>query len=368
MRQVAKRHFSASPKPNARRQAVHEVETPVDVRTFRLATVAEEPTVFRGQASPAYPLKESLSKPSLSLPALKAWFIKTGGVWRGDDFSPLFRERLDYVVPYELILSPRNEPHTTKASLQAFLDWLGKSAEPMHRKLFPLLEAQLKQHEPGTDKVATNFVRFDAPLALLDAALHFNTGRDQEGQVTQLYIAQAALSDLPLYFQRHIPVPDLLAAPATTDVAFTGDIYSSSLWLGLEPTFTPWHRDPNHNLFVQMVGAKSVRLLPPDRGRALFREVMTKLGKPAGSSAIRGEEMMQGAEGQAWYDAVWGHHSAADMPEVVVRPTDALFVPKGWWHSVKSVRGKEGRLNASVNWWFRWRNSTPPSARPPKVW
>src|SRR5690606_25599831 len=107
-------------------------------------------TVFRGQAISAYSRRDSPSKPPLSLPALKAWFIKTGGIWRVDDFSPLFREQLAHIVPYELILSPRNEPHTTKASLQAFLDWLEKSPEPMHRSLFPLLEAQMTQHEPGT--------------------------------------------------------------------------------------------------------------------------------------------------------------------------------------------------------------------------
>jgi len=29
---------------------------------------------------------------------------------------------------------------------------------------------------------------------------------------------------------------------------------------------------------------------------------------------------------------------------------DALFIPKGWWHSVK---GLGDGINGSVNWWFR---------------
>jgi len=35
---------------------------------------------------------------------------------------------------------------------------------------------------------------------------------------------------------------------------------------------------------------------------------------------------------------------------VEVSPGDALFIPKGWWHSIKSVGIG---VTASVNWWFR---------------
>lgn len=367
IRQAAKRHFSVSPRLKAR-PGVKDIKTRVDVATFRNMTVAEEPIVFRTQATPTRSPDNIPYKPALSLPALKAWLIP-GGIWRTDDLSPYFREHLSHMVPYELILSSENDRYAPKASWRAFLDWLRGSPKDMHRSLFPLLEAQMEQHKAETDQATTDFVRFHAPLALLDAALHFNTGHGGP-RVTQLYVAQADLADLPRDLQRDVPVPELLAGPATADASLTGDIYNSSLWLGLQPTFTPWHRDPNHNLFVQMCGSKAVRLLPPAAGQALFNKVMTSLGRPAGSSAIRGEEMMQGEEGQAWRDAVWGTGAPENVAEVVVRPRDALFVPKGWWHSVRSVKGHDGRLNASVNWWFRWRNASPPvDRRPPlKVW
>lgn len=63
--------------------------------------------------------------------------------------------------------------------------------------------------------------------------------------------------------------------------------------------------------------------------------------------------MMQGEERLVLHDAVWGNTSPEDnMYEAELEAGDALFIPEGWWHSVKSV-GSDGELNGSVNWWFR---------------
>lgn len=85
-------------------------------------------------------------------------------------------------------------------------------------------------------------------------------------------------------------------------------------------------------------------------------------------ASMRGLEMMRGDERRVLEEVVWGkddgdqEHSthqgqqdgnyvgASGMWEAEVGPGDALFIPLGWWHSVKGVgRGMTG----SVNWWFR---------------
>lgn len=183
-----------------------------------------------------------------------------------------------------------------------------------------------------------------APLDLFLRALEFNSSGTQN-RVTQLYVAQVPLNDLPLELQADLPPPGIVKS------AGKGDIYNSSIWLGLEPTYTSWHRDPNPNLFSQLHSSKMVRLLPPNAGAAIFGEVQSSLGR-SGSSRIRGYEMMYGEEREALHEAIWSGSAPADIQETRLDAGDSLFIPKGWWHSIKSACD-DGRLNCSVNWWFR---------------
>ena len=138
-----------------------------------------------------------------------------------------------------------------------------------------------------------------------------------------------------------VPTPEIVKA------AGKGDIYDSSIWLGAAPTFTPWHRDPNPNVFVQLCGRKVVRMLPPREGRGILFAAQERVGSE-GSVNLRGEEMMQGEERWLLRDAVWG--GAFEGYEVSLDVGDALFIPLGWFHSVKSAG--EG-MTGSANWWFR---------------
>jgi hypothetical protein len=109
------------------------------------------------------------------------------------------------------------------------------------------------------------------------------------------------------------------------------------VWIGHPPTYTPLHRDPNPNLFVQLAGEKVVRLLAPDEGQSVFAAVRAQLGKSGGrgAAAIRGEEMMQGGERALLDEAVWGDDER--VFEAKLGAGDGLFIPKGWWHSIKGV-------------------------------
>ncbi|KAK6379201.1 hypothetical protein LTS17_006119 [Exophiala oligosperma] len=258
------------------------------------------------------------------------------------------------------------------------------------------LEITSKNDQKGRDENEETFDRIEAPLKVLLAHLSRPTSTksqtqqpDHDGRSMSIYLAQCDLTSLPPSVAGDIPTPLPLINPngssrsssnstssrpssstpgrshdpkRTSKGIIKGDIYASSLWLGRPPTYTPLHRDPNPNLFVQLAGRKVFRLLPPEVGGALFEDVQNGIShsrRPhvqSSSSTIRGEEMMVGPEKRALHDAIWSEGSQYSdiIPayglETEVKMGDALFIPKGWWHSVKGIG--QG-VTASVNWWFR---------------
>jgi hypothetical protein len=200
------------------------------------------------------------------------------------------------------------------------------------------------QSEDGSN--GPQFKRFQAPLWTFLDWTRSSTTTTTTTAPFRLYLAQCQLTDLPHQLQTEIPTPEIVSK------AGKGDIYDTNIWLGLPPTYTPLHQDPNPNLFVQLVGTKNVRLLPPDAGLKLFARVRSQLGRDAGRGAavFRGDEMMQGRERELLERAVWMDDASSSSEisgyEAVLNGGDALFIPKGWWHSIKGVG--EG-ITASVS-------------------
>ncbi|KAG5950030.1 hypothetical protein E4U53_005545 [Claviceps sorghi] len=243
---------------------------------------------------------------------------------------------IEWPFPYELMKSSRNPD-----LVSAFCDFLSASADTTDKVMAGILRSALDEN-PNLE-----FHQIYAPYKLLIRALEFNASRDAAARdALKLYIAQSPLSDLPQ------PLQDDIRAPELVRRAGKGDIYNSSIWLGTEPTYTPLHRDPNPNLFCQLWSRKVVRLLPPSTGDRLFLEIQEQL-QQRGNGRIRTADMMQGQERRLLHEAIWGNESLVeDMREAEVEAGDALFIPEGWWHSVKSMES-DGKLNGSVNWWFR---------------
>ncbi|KAF4549505.1 Hypothetical protein D9617_21g097260 [Elsinoe fawcettii] len=237
---------------------------------------------------------------------------------------------------------PRLLPSGHYGHLPAISNWF-VSAEHVHSRLnVKYLEQFADTIVPLELTAGGSFTRVHQPLSLLLAVAN-----EEEPTPAQVYLAQATLSDLPARLREDVPTPGLVLT------AGKGDIYDTSIWIGRAPTYTPLHRDPNPNLFVQLAGKKVVRMFSPDVGRAIFGHVQASIGGH-GSATMRGEEMMQGEERKALEEAVWG--SAKGKPwlkdglECEVGAGDGLFIPKGWWHSIKGIG--EG-MTGSVNWWFR---------------
>ena len=320
------------------------------------------------------------------LPAMERWFDPRR---HGHVFAPRLTKHSQTIFPYELTdPGARPEPSPSSPSLftdssapalplpyvlTEFRNWLvnrsNESYLPLMALIMGLTDPAMAPERAADDRgEGVEFRQFYGPLGLLARACEFNeTRRTPAERLQRLYIAQAPVEKLPAPLGAYGAPPKGgeedagdLPTPSLVRSAGRGDVYGSSVWLGLEPTYTPPHRDPNPNLFCQLLGEKRVRLLPPARGDALYDRVRRRCGLHPGNAHLRGPEMMGGAEREALERAVWDDEGvvedgdeglAEDMQQTILRPGDSMFIPKGWWHSIRS--NGAGVLNASVNWWFR---------------
>ncbi len=85
-----------------------------------------------------------------------------------------------------------------------------------------------------------------------------------------------------------------------------------SLWFGPKGTLTPLHHDTTSVLFCQIYGKKSFRLLPPQE-----------------------TSLLVGA--RDYYASTADLREGAPVKEIVVSAGEALFLPVGWWHEVRSL-------------------------------
>ncbi len=176
-----------------------------------------------------------------------------------------------------------------------------------------------------------SFQRGEAPF---DVFLDWAENATEETN-ERIYLAQASIRDLPQLLRDDLHTPDLVLRAAK------GEIYDTSIWLGISPTYTPLHKDPNPNLFVQLAGSKVVRLLPPEAGQEVFAAVQAALGRST-SASFRGTEMMEGEEKAMLEAAIWNssapeHDHIFAGQEAHLSCGDGLFIPRGWWHSVRGI-------------------------------
>ena len=269
-----------------------------------------------------------------SLPAVSKWFTDVSGrsVLNRANLAPFGSA----VVPLEF----SNESHFTRSeqSLSFFLECVEASSS--------VYTSRPNRYFSGYIPGARAVKRTKTSNDFFSASPVTKIQRKSKKPTARVYLAQASIANLPQGLRDDVPTPTIVQN------AGKGDAYDSSIWLGDAPTYTPLHRDPNPNLFVQLAGRKIVRLFKPKVGQSIFSKVQEKISGHA-SASMRGEEMMMGAEKEALEEEVWGdnaNHFRSAAWEAELGPGDGLFIPKGWWHSVKGIgEGMTGSVSDVFN-------------------
>lgn len=230
-------------------------------------------------------------------------------------------------------------------------EWLKKAKavdeaywEPFGDIIVPLEKTTRIPNGDGEGKDAVKFERFEAPLFVF---LAWNKRKLRDPETYQpnidLYLAQYSLSDLPKELREDLPTPNLIREGGQGLVA-------SSLWMGVPPTDTPLHKDPNPNFFVQLAGHKRIRMIRPEDGDLAYSTVRNIIADETGvtpfagafvnstftglGGKLRGNEMMSGLEKKLMDSLIWGDDHGVWSWENGQKVNNGYKIASGKWEFV----------------------------------
>jgi len=118
-----------------------------------------------------------------------------------------------------------------------------------------------------------------------------------------------------------------------------------ALWFAPKGTITGMHIDVGENVLFHLHGHKHVMLFSPDNTALLYEEDLSQLDAPGLADRVDSDTL------QMWRHYVRWSKVNAFSPDVerfpllgtaaylegVIGPGDALYIPCGWWHTVRSL-------------------------------
>ncbi|KAL0093830.1 hypothetical protein F4703DRAFT_1831837 [Phycomyces blakesleeanus] len=149
------------------------------------------------------------------------------------------------------------------------------------------------------------------------------------------YLAQHDLFYQIPRLSNDLIIPDycFVSPPPTSTYTPPLDVLQNA-WLGPVGTITPLHHDPFHNILVQVVGRKYIRLYAPDQSEILYPHD----GIMANTSQVDTScpDLQR-----------FPRFKEAVYTECVLSPGEMLYIPPKWWHDVRSLE-----MSFSVSFWF----------------
>nr|WP_249042683.1 DUF6065 family protein [Sphingomonas carotinifaciens] len=225
--------------------------------------------------------------------------------------------------------APRSIPRLSAPSPEAFLDLFYATGRPV------VLEGLAASWPAARDWTSQRLAERigNTPITFQggrNAASDFELAKDRHTQMMPFdrYIAEVTSGDggNDAYITAYNSEANQKAfAPLQRDVGWIPYLTGrpGMLWIGPAGTFTPLHHDLTNNLLVQIVGTKRLHLLPPGETDKLAntRHVFSDVHDIEDPAAIRRFPMA----------------ASAQRMVVDLAPGDALFIPVGWWHQVRSL-------------------------------
>ncbi len=141
----------------------------------------------------------------------------------------------------------------------------------------------------------------------------------------------SALTDPHVRLGMHVALPSVLGCPEMVE-----SVHNTRLWMSSGGTSSSLHFDTHENLMLQIDGEKKVYFWPPSESHLLYMDYNTRYGlSPVNPDRVDLDRF-------PLMGAVKGGMVAH------LKKGDALFIPDGWWHQVRTLPGR----NIAVTWEF----------------
>lgn len=150
-------------------------------------------------------------------------------------------------------------------------------------------------------------------------------------------------SPLPYYAMFHVNevLPDLANDLRVPSFRPPAPWSQTRFWMSPADTGSPMHQDLPDNLLAQLIGRKRIVLIPPRDSWRMYREPLTSHLPQYSRVDVEHPDF-----------ARFPRFARARQSVVEIGPGDLLYLPRLWWHQVRSLD-----FSVSVNHWWAtgWR-------------